>query len=43
MSIRDGMVQVLLSLRPTEIIPENKTQLSRLYKKVMTPQQGILF
>ena len=43
MSIRDAMVQVLLLFRPTEIIPENKTQLSRLYKKVMTPQQGILF
>jgi tetratricopeptide (TPR) repeat protein len=43
MSIRDAMVQVLLSFRPAEIIPENKTQLSRLYKKVMTPQQGILF
>ena len=43
MSIRDAMVQVLLSFRPSEIIPENKTQLSRLYKKVMTPQRGILF
>ncbi len=42
MSIRDAMVQVLLSFRPAEIIPENKTQLSRLYKKVMTRQQGIL-
>jgi tetratricopeptide (TPR) repeat protein len=43
MSIRDAMVQVLLSFRPAEIIPENKTQLSRLYKKVMTAQKGILF
>lgn len=43
MSIRDAMVQILLSFRPAETIPENKTQLYRLYKKVMTPQQGILF
>ncbi len=43
MSIRDAMVQVVLSFRPSEIIPENKTQLTRLYKKVMTPQRGILF
>jgi tetratricopeptide (TPR) repeat protein len=43
MSIRDAMAQVLLSFHPSEIIPENKTQLSRLYKKVMTPQRGILF
>ncbi|MFT4579470.1 MAG: tetratricopeptide (TPR) repeat protein [Nitrospinales bacterium] len=42
MSLRDAMVQILLSFRPAEIIPENKTQLSRLYKKVMTSQQGIL-
>jgi tetratricopeptide (TPR) repeat protein len=43
MSTRDAMVQILLSLRPAEIIPENKTKLRRLYKKVMTSQQGILF
>jgi tetratricopeptide (TPR) repeat protein len=43
MSTRDAMVQVLLSFRPAEIIPENKTKLSRLYKKVMISQQGILF
>jgi tetratricopeptide (TPR) repeat protein len=43
MSIRDAMVQILLSFRPAEIIPENKTQLSRLYKKVMSSKQGILF
>ena len=43
MSIRDAMVQILLSFRPSEIIPENKTQLGRLYKKVMAPQRGILF
>jgi tetratricopeptide (TPR) repeat protein len=43
MSIRDAMVQILLSFRPGEIIPENKTQLSRLYKKVMSSKKGILF
>lgn len=43
MSIRDAMVQILLSLRPAEPIPENKTQLGRLYKKALKNQQGILF
>ena len=42
MSIRDAMVQILLSFHPAEIIPENKTQLSRLYKKVMSSRQGTL-
>jgi len=43
MSIRDAMVQILLSLRPAEPIPDNKTQLERLYKKVLKNQRGILF
>ncbi|MBC8284855.1 MAG: tetratricopeptide repeat protein [Nitrospinae bacterium] len=42
MSTRDAMVQILLSLRPAEIIPENRTQLNQLYKKVTKNQQGIL-
>ncbi len=42
-SIRDAMAQILLSFRPAEIIPENKTQLNRLYKKVLGNKQGILF
>jgi len=43
MSTRDAMVQILLSLRPAEFIPANKTHLNRFYKKVLKNQQGILF
>ncbi|MBT5471425.1 MAG: tetratricopeptide repeat protein [Nitrospina sp.] len=42
LSIHDAMVQILLSFHPAATIPSNKTQLNKLYKKVMKNQTGIL-
>ncbi|MBT3922159.1 MAG: tetratricopeptide repeat protein [Nitrospina sp.] len=42
LSTRDAMVQIILSFRPTMRIPENITQLKKLYRLVMTRHQGVL-
>ncbi len=42
LSTHEAMVQILLSFHPATTIPENKTQLNKLYKKVMKNQKGIL-
>ncbi len=40
-STKDAMVQVILSIRPTMRIPDNLTQLSKLYQLVMGKHQGV--
>jgi tetratricopeptide (TPR) repeat protein len=41
LSTKDAMVQVILSIRPTMRIPDNLTQLSKLYQLVMGKHQGV--
>lgn len=41
LSTKDAMVQVILSIRPTMRIPDNLTQLSKLYQLVMAKHQGV--
>ena len=41
LSIRDAMIQVVLSFRPTTRIPDNLTQLKKLYQNMMASRQGI--
>lgn len=41
LSTKDAMVQVILSIRPTMRIPDNLTQLSKLYQLVMSKHQGV--
>ncbi|MBC8286529.1 MAG: hypothetical protein H8E42_03545 [Nitrospinae bacterium] len=41
LSSKDAMVQVILSIRPTMRIPENLTQLSKLYQLIMGKHQGV--
>ncbi len=42
LSIKDAMVQVILSIRPTMRIPDNLTQLKKLYQIVLAKNQGVL-
>lgn len=41
LSTKDAMVQVVLSIRPTMRIPDNLTQLTKLYHLVMAKHQGV--
>ncbi len=41
LSTKDAMVQVILSIRPTMRIPDNASQLSKLYQLVMGKHQGV--
>ena len=40
-STKDAMVQVILSIRPTMRIPDNLTQLTKLYQLIMGKHQGV--
>ncbi|MBT5632937.1 MAG: tetratricopeptide repeat protein [Nitrospina sp.] len=42
LSTKDAMIQVVLALRPTVRIPENPTQLKKLYRSMMAKRQGVL-
>ncbi|MBT3365870.1 MAG: tetratricopeptide repeat protein [Nitrospina sp.] len=42
LSTKDAMIQVVLSFRPTVRIPENFTQLKKLYRNMMAKRQGVL-
>ncbi|MBT3184886.1 MAG: tetratricopeptide repeat protein [Nitrospina sp.] len=42
LSTRDAMIQIILSFRPTVRIPENMTQLRRVYRRIMARHQGVL-
>lgn len=42
LSVKDAMVQVILSVRPTMRIPDNLTQLKKLYQLVLAKHQGVL-
>lgn len=41
LSVKDAMVQIILSIRPTMRIPDNKTQLKKLYQLLMKKHQGV--
>lgn len=42
LSTKDAMIQIVLSFRPTVRIPDNMTQLKKLYRHMMGKRQGIL-
>jgi tetratricopeptide (TPR) repeat protein len=42
LSTKDAMIQIVLSFRPTVRIPDNMTQLKKLYRHMMSKYQGVL-
>ncbi len=42
LSTKDAMIQIVLAFRPTVRIPDNMTQLNKLYQHMMTSRQGVL-